>query len=141
MKDHGGLVLNISSAYGFVPNLFDPMYATSKAGVAMLTRSLATIGMGIRVNALCPEYVNTPLLSNLPSSLTDFLRDRVGLVELEKVIAAAFTLLDDDSKVGECLWVPANRPTEVWPDEESKSKHQLFMKDGSICFNPFAQMS
>ena len=53
----------------------------------MLTRSLATVGMGIRVNALCPEYVNTPLLSDFPSSLTDFLRDRVGFVELEKVIA------------------------------------------------------
>jgi len=30
MKDHGGLILNISSAYGFVPNPFEPIYSASK---------------------------------------------------------------------------------------------------------------
>lgn len=30
MKEHGGLVLNLSSAYGFVPNPFEPIYAASK---------------------------------------------------------------------------------------------------------------
>lgn len=30
MKEHGGLILNICSAYGFIPNMFEPIYATSK---------------------------------------------------------------------------------------------------------------
>ncbi|KAG0588119.1 hypothetical protein KC19_2G217300 [Ceratodon purpureus] len=132
MKDHGGLILNISSVYAYVPSLNDPIYATSKAGVAMFTRSLATVGMGIRVNALCPEFVETPLFSGVPSFFLDYLRDKVGLVEMEKVVAAAFSIFDDENKVGECLSVPANRPTEVWPDEESKRKNQIFKKDGSI---------
>lgn len=131
MKEHGGLILNICSAYGFIPNMFEPIYATSKAGVAMFTMSLAHVGMGIRVNALCPEYVDTPLLESVPSFVFDSVRDNLGFVEMEKVVAGAFSLLDDESKVGECLWVPANRPTEAWPDEETKNKHQLFMKDGS----------
>ena len=53
----------------------------------MFTRSLATVGMGIRVNALCPEYVETPLLNGVPSFFVDYLRDKVGLVEMEKVVA------------------------------------------------------
>ena len=32
MKDHGGLILNISSVYAYVPSLNDPIYATSKGG-------------------------------------------------------------------------------------------------------------
>lgn len=132
MKEHGGLVLNLSSAYGFVPNPFEPIYAASKAGVTMFTRSLANLGMGIRVNALCPEYVDTPLLVDVPPFLKDYLRDNVGFVTMDMVLAGAFALLDDESKAGECLWIPANKATQAWPDEETKNKYQIFSKDGSI---------
>jgi NAD(P)-dependent dehydrogenase (short-subunit alcohol dehydrogenase family) len=132
MKDHGGLILNIGSVYGIVPSPIAPVYAASKAGVAMFTRSLAQLGMGIRVNALCPEYVDTPLLGAVPPPLLAILRDNVGLVPMDRVLEGAFALLDDESKAGECLWVPANKPQQTWPDEETKSKYQIFMKDGSV---------
>lgn len=53
----------------------------------MFTMSLAHVGMGIRVNALCPEYVDTPLLESVPSFVFDSVRDNLGFVEMEKVVA------------------------------------------------------
>jgi NAD(P)-dependent dehydrogenase (short-subunit alcohol dehydrogenase family) len=131
MKEQGGLILNVASAAAFVPMDLFPIYCASKAGVANFTRSLAHLGMGIRVNALCPEFVNTPLLDELPPLVKDFLGEHFGFLEMEKVTAAAFSLLDDESVAGECVWVRFNRPTEIWPDEESKRKHQPLLEDGS----------
>lgn len=54
--------------------------------VAMFTRSLAHLGMEIRVNALCPEYVDTPLLEDLPAVLRDYLQNQVGFVKMERVL-------------------------------------------------------
>ncbi|KAG0568406.1 hypothetical protein KC19_6G017400 [Ceratodon purpureus] len=137
MKEHGGLILNIASSAAFMPIELFPVYCSSKAGVAMFTRSLAHLGMGIRVNAICPEFVNTPLLVSLPPSLKDYLKENLGYVEMEKVITAAISALDDESMTGECLWVQTHRPTQIWPDEETKGKQKVFKKDGT----PFSTLS
>lgn len=55
-------------------------------GVAMFTRSLAHLGMGIRVNSLCPEYVETPLLEDVPVFLRDYFRDQMGFVKMERIL-------------------------------------------------------
>ncbi|KAG0555309.1 hypothetical protein KC19_12G159500 [Ceratodon purpureus] len=55
MKDQGGLILNVASASSIVPTPYLPVYSASKAGVAMFTRSIAHIGMGIRVKTICAE--------------------------------------------------------------------------------------
>lgn len=131
MKEQGGLILNMASSSSFMPSHVVQVYSASKAGVAMFTRSLAHLGMGIRVNALCPEVVETPILGDAPPWLVSFFRENMGFVKMEKLVAAAFSLLDDESKAGECMWVPINRPTQIWPDEETKSKYQILLKDGS----------
>lgn len=60
-----GSVVNVSSMSGQVVNVPQPQcaYNASKAGVAMLTKSLAVewIADGIRVNAVAPGYVATAL--------------------------------------------------------------------------------
>jgi NAD(P)-dependent dehydrogenase (short-subunit alcohol dehydrogenase family) len=59
----GGAIVNISSVAGLVAGPDGAAYATSKAAVIMLTRSLA-VELGpkrIRVNALCPGWVRTPM--------------------------------------------------------------------------------
>jgi NAD(P)-dependent dehydrogenase (short-subunit alcohol dehydrogenase family) len=65
MKAHGGgAVVNVASCWGLYPGPNHPAYVTSKAAVAMLTRCLGRdhAGDGIRVNAVCPNEVNTPML-------------------------------------------------------------------------------
>jgi NAD(P)-dependent dehydrogenase (short-subunit alcohol dehydrogenase family) len=58
-----GSIVMVSSVAGLVAAQGDPAYGVSKAGLLMLTRSLAvTLGQRhVRVNAVCPGWVRTPM--------------------------------------------------------------------------------
>ena len=60
----GGAIVNTSSTWGIYPGPGHVAYCTSKAAVAALTRNLGRDHApdGIRVNAVCPHEVNTPML-------------------------------------------------------------------------------
>jgi NAD(P)-dependent dehydrogenase (short-subunit alcohol dehydrogenase family) len=61
-QGHGAIV-NIASVAAFNAGADSATYASSKAGVVALSRSAAQAfgGHGIRVNALCPGWVDTPM--------------------------------------------------------------------------------
>lgn len=61
--DGGGTIVNVASILGFRVAGNVAAYAASKAAVVRLTQALALewARHGIRVNALCPGYVETPL--------------------------------------------------------------------------------
>lgn len=62
-----GSIINIASIEGLEASEGGSAYNASKAGVVMLTRNMAMdyARKGIRVNAVCPGFVETPMFTNL----------------------------------------------------------------------------
>jgi NAD(P)-dependent dehydrogenase (short-subunit alcohol dehydrogenase family) len=60
----GGSIVNISSVHAFMSWPRCPAYDATKAGILGITRAMAIDHgwKGIRVNAVCPGYIETPLL-------------------------------------------------------------------------------
>ncbi len=60
----GGAIVNTSSCWGVHPGPDHPVYVMSKAAIASLTQCLGRdhAHQNIRVNAVCPNEVNTPMI-------------------------------------------------------------------------------
>ena len=66
MRDHGGVVLNIASVGGLVPETGIGWYNVTKAAVIHLTKQFAwELAPGVRVNAIAPGLVRTELARKL----------------------------------------------------------------------------
>lgn len=63
LKNGGGAIVNTASINGLVGNPAQPAYTASKHGVVGLTRhgALRWAQQGIRVNAVCPGVIETPM--------------------------------------------------------------------------------
>ena len=66
IKQNKGNIINISSGLGIAPELTSPAYCMTKSGIIMLTKCLAQqlAEENIRVNAVLPGPIDTPLLRN-----------------------------------------------------------------------------
>ena len=67
MKKNGfGRIVNIASAHAYVASPFKSAYVAAKHGILGLTKTIAleVAENNITVNAICPGYVNTPLVKN-----------------------------------------------------------------------------
>lgn len=74
----GSAVVGVASIEGLVGHAFIPAYCASKAGLIGLVRSLALdLGpRGVRVNAVCPGYTDTPMLA--PTLAIDGMADQLA---------------------------------------------------------------
>ncbi|MET0838233.1 MAG: SDR family oxidoreductase [Marmoricola sp.] len=75
-----GTIVNVSSVAGRVPQPYTTAYSAAKGGLTMLTRALALelSPEGVRVNAICPGTVDTPIVAEVANRLTDDLDPRVA---------------------------------------------------------------
>jgi NAD(P)-dependent dehydrogenase (short-subunit alcohol dehydrogenase family) len=99
----GAAIVNTASSMAVLPLGMVDAYAASKSGVAGLTRSMAAgCGqLGIRVNAICPGYVDTPMNALIFDSETlrdAFAKDHaMGLQPPEEIAAIAVFLASDEA--------------------------------------------
>jgi 3-hydroxybutyrate dehydrogenase len=61
-----GRIINVASAHGLVASPFKSAYIAAKHGIVGMTKTVAleTATDNITCNAICPGYVNTPLVQN-----------------------------------------------------------------------------
>jgi NAD(P)-dependent dehydrogenase (short-subunit alcohol dehydrogenase family) len=83
MGDGCGSIVNVSSVAGLLAAPESAAYCVAKAGVVMLTKQAALdVGPGIRVNAVCPGWIRTPMADSEMDELGEMLgTDREGAYE------------------------------------------------------------
>lgn len=105
----GGSIINIASIMGFsggglYPNI---SYQTSKGAVVNMTRALAVewAKEGIRVNAIAPQWVNTPFIEGL--------REKPELIERIKGMIPMGRLAEPEEMAGAAVFLASNAASMV----------------------------
>ncbi|MGO9874788.1 MAG: SDR family NAD(P)-dependent oxidoreductase [Acidimicrobiia bacterium] len=102
-----GTIVNLASVAGIRATPYNAAYCASKGGVVMLTKSMAIelAKRGVRVNAVCPSAVDTPLLHNfvLPDDADMQLLGRATspmgrVLEAEEISSAVAFLASSEAK-------------------------------------------
>jgi NAD(P)-dependent dehydrogenase (short-subunit alcohol dehydrogenase family) len=117
-KRGGGVIVNIASMAGIGYRAYDaPEYAASKAGIVRLTAALGSLKeeMGVRVNCICPGWVETPDVKRFLATTT--LEERKALafppppvlIQPEQIADAVLMFVRQDSLAGRVM---------IWPDGE-----------------------
>ncbi|XP_040005709.1 15-hydroxyprostaglandin dehydrogenase [NAD(+)] [Xiphias gladius] len=114
----GGVIVNTASMAGLGPLMSCPVYTATKHGVVGFTRAMAAAstvsGYGIRVNALCPSFVQTELSSTITSKLGQFSHlaaatqqciEKTRILSVSEVAESLLELVTDETKNGEALMV------------------------------------
>ena len=100
LDQQSGVILNASSIVGLYGNFGQTNYAASKFGVIGMVKTWAReLGKrGIRANAVCPGFVSTPIINNIPDKVLDALEHKVPMGRLGRPeeIANAYAFLASD---------------------------------------------
>jgi 3-oxoacyl-[acyl-carrier protein] reductase len=95
-----GVILNASSVVGIYGNYGQTNYAATKFGVIGFTKTWSReLGpKGIRVNAVAPGFIETPIISTIPDKVIQEMKDRVPLKRIGKPedIANVYAFLASD---------------------------------------------
>jgi 3-oxoacyl-[acyl-carrier protein] reductase len=101
MTEQGsGVILNATSVVGLYGNVGQTNYAAAKWGVIGMTKTWAKeLGRkGIRVNAVAPGFIMTPMTEVLPEKVLDMMKEKAPLQRLgmPEDIANAYLFLASD---------------------------------------------
>ncbi len=100
MNQGKGVIINTSSIVGLNGNVGQVNYAATKAGLIGMTKTLAKeLGKkGVRVNAVAPGFIATPMTSNVPEKILEMMKEKTPLRRLgeAKDVAYAYLYLASD---------------------------------------------
>lgn len=103
LKHGGGAIVNTSSGAGVIGIKGSPAYTAAKHGVIGLTRAAALdyAAQNIRVNAVCPGYIETPMMTRFTGGTAEgrakvISEEPVGRMGTAEEIASAVVWLCSD---------------------------------------------
>ncbi len=123
-RSGGGAIVNSASLAGLIAYDTEPIYAATKHGVVGLTRALAFLKdeAGIRVNCVCPSFVDTQLPRRRLESMPPAERERweavltrMPMLAPSEVAEAVLALVRDESLAGEAMAVMYGQPRRLVP--------------------------
>lgn len=104
LKDGGGAVVNIASVLGLVGMRDDSCYIAAKHGLVGLTKAIALewARSGVRVNAICPGFVQTAMIPDVDNdeAVAAYIRKQVPMgrwSQPEEFVAPTIFLASDAS--------------------------------------------
>jgi 3-oxoacyl-[acyl-carrier protein] reductase len=99
----GGVIISMSSVVGLDGNIGQSNYAATKGGVVSMTKTwakeFARKGAQIRVNAIAPGFIRTPMTETVPQKVLDLMVSKTPLGRMGEAvdIANAATFLASDA--------------------------------------------
>jgi 3-oxoacyl-[acyl-carrier protein] reductase len=110
---HRGVIINMSSVAALMGVESVPHYSAAKAGILGFTRAVAreVASRGIRVNAICPGYIDTPMTQPISPPMRAAVLARTPLGrwgEPEEIAATALFLASDESGFYTGQWLSPN---------------------------------
>ena len=102
LPKQSGAIINIASVAGLAGMPMGVSYSAAKAGIIGFTKAAGkeVARFGIRVNAIAPGWVETPILDHLPDTLRDAMTGMVPLGRIgqpEEIAALALFLASEES--------------------------------------------
>ncbi|KAJ2078450.1 hypothetical protein H4R24_004473 [Coemansia sp. RSA 988] len=95
-----GVVINMASMGGVMPNRGGEVYGAAKAALIHITRASASLAPMIRVAAVAPYYVNTPMVQNNPKLKNNSTVYPSLMLSVDQVCDATIRCIRDTSAAG-----------------------------------------
>jgi NAD(P)-dependent dehydrogenase (short-subunit alcohol dehydrogenase family) len=102
IEGDGGAIVNVAGTLGLRATHRKAAYCAAKAGVINLTRQVALDygDDGIRINSICPGFIETPLTESVSAELRQHIVDTLPLArtgQVEDIASAAVYLASSES--------------------------------------------
>jgi len=108
-----GVIINMSSVAALMGLDATPHYSAAKGGILAFTRALAreVASRGIRVNAICPGYIDTPMTQPISPLMQRVILSRTPMNRMgspEEIASTALFLASDDGSYFTGQWLSPN---------------------------------
>ena len=108
-----GVIINMSSVAALMGLEASPHYSAAKGGILAFTRALSreVASRGIRVNAICPGYIDTPMTQPISPLMQRVILGRTPMSRMgepEEIASTALFLASDDGSYFTGQWLSPN---------------------------------